>query len=303
MRIHVIDLEFQNTPGTIAAFLVEGKEGLALVETGPSSTHEALIAGIQRAGRKASEVTDVLVTHIHLDHAGGAGWWAQQGARVWVHEQGAPHLVDPSKLLASAERIYGDQMDPLWGGMTPAPAAQVQATGDGDIIEIGDLRFEALDTPGHARHHLAFAVGDTVFAGDAVGIRLDGQSLILPASAPPQFELEAFAPSFEKILATNPNSLHLTHFGKHESPQVHLSHYAQVLQEAVEFARKLGPVPLGDLEAVARYRDFLHSKAESMQVSETDFERYEWANPTGMSLDGILLYLLKQAKRDEEEES
>jgi len=299
MQIHVIDLGFQNVAGAIAVFLVESTKGLALVETGPTSTHEAVVAGILRAGRDPREVTDVLVTHIHLDHAGGAGWWAAQGAKVWVHERGAQHLVDPSKLLASAGRIYGDRMDSLWGTMIPAPAAQVEAIGDGAVIEVGDLRFKALDTPGHARHHLAFALGDTVFAGDAAGIRIGANRLILPASAPPQFELEAFSESFDKILGSQPTSLHLTHFGRFENPKEHLGRYAQVLEEAVQFGRDLGPVALGSEDAASSYREFLQRKAVDAGVTEADFERYERANPTGMSLDGILLYLQKTAARNE----
>ncbi|MBL9143389.1 MAG: MBL fold metallo-hydrolase, partial [Verrucomicrobiaceae bacterium] len=125
MTIHPIDLRFRNTPGLIAAWLLKGATECALIETGPGSCHAALVNGLAAHGVTPADVHKVLVTHIHLDHAGGAGWWSQQGSQVFVHSRGAPHLIDPSKLIDSATRIYGDQMEILWGSMLPAPADRV----------------------------------------------------------------------------------------------------------------------------------------------------------------------------------
>src|SRR5262245_24856094 len=151
--IHVLDLRFRGAPHGIAAFVVLGPDGTVLVETGPGSTLATLHAELARVGLQSSDIRDVLVTHIHLDHAGAAGWWAQHGARVHVHHIGAPHLIDPERLLASAGRIYGEAMGELWGQFLPAPAHKVFAHHDGDVILAGGLRFVAHDTPGHARHH------------------------------------------------------------------------------------------------------------------------------------------------------
>ena len=127
MRIETIDLGFRGTPRVIAAFLILGPQAPVLIETGPGSTLPTLLEGLERLGVSPVDVRDVLVTHIHLDHAGAAGWWARQGARVHVHPVGAPHLVDPARLLASSKRIYGEAMDSLWGEVLPAPADRVTA--------------------------------------------------------------------------------------------------------------------------------------------------------------------------------
>ncbi len=174
MRIDTIDLEFQGASNVIASFLIHGPGGPVLVETGPVSTLPTLLARLEERGVRPGDVRDVLVTHIHLDHAGAAGWWAREGARVWVHSVGAPHLVDPGKLLASAKRIYGDRMDALWGEVVAAPADRVIAVDDGAQLEVGGLSITAIDTPGHAWHHHVYRLEDVAFTGDAAGILLPG---------------------------------------------------------------------------------------------------------------------------------
>ena len=198
--IHTLDLLFQNVPQAIAAYLVIGPEGPLLVETGPGSTLQNLKAQLGRHGLAPQDIGQVLVTHIHLDHAGAAGWWGQQGAQIYVHHVGAPHLIDPSRLLASAARIYGDQMDTLWGPMLPTPAEKVTAVYDGDIIQAGGLEFLALDTPGHARHHHVYRLGNLAFTGDAAGIQLPDSRLIDLPAPPPEFELEVWQQTIDRLL-------------------------------------------------------------------------------------------------------
>jgi glyoxylase-like metal-dependent hydrolase (beta-lactamase superfamily II) len=153
MKIHTLDLHFQNLDHAIAAYLVEGPDGYLLIETGPMSTLPALQARLAEHGLSAADVPDVLVTHIHLDHSGAAGWWGQQGARIYVHPMGTPHIIDPSRLWQSASRIYGEEMEALWGSVLPAPAEQVITVRDGEQIEAAGLTLSAIDTPGHAGHH------------------------------------------------------------------------------------------------------------------------------------------------------
>ena len=136
MKIHTIDLKFQNVEGVIAAFLIESEGELALIESGPGSTLPVLRAGIEELGFSVSDVSKVMLTHIHLDHAGAAGWWAAQGATIFVHPNGVKHLIDPSRLMESAHMVYGDRMDELWGDMLPASADRVVALEDGDEIRV-----------------------------------------------------------------------------------------------------------------------------------------------------------------------
>src|SRR5690606_40448063 len=182
MQIHTLDLNFQNLSHAIAAYLIEGPEGYLLIETGPMSTLPALQARLAEHGLSAGDIGDVVVTHIHLDHAGAAGWWAQQGARVYVHPMGAPHLVDPARLWASAGRIYGEAMESLWGSVVPAPPEQVRVVRDGQQITAAGVTLTAIDTPGHAGHHHTYRLGDVGFTGDAAGVRVPGSEWVsLPA--------------------------------------------------------------------------------------------------------------------------
>ena len=157
-RLHTIDLHYLGIPQAIAAFVMMGSDGPVLIETGPASTLNNLADGLASLNLGLADIRHALVTHIHLDHAGAAGHLARNGTRIYVHEFGAKHLIDPSRLIESATRIYADQMDRLWGSIVPVPEKLVTPVHDGDVIAIGDLRFTALETPGHARHHHAFAV-------------------------------------------------------------------------------------------------------------------------------------------------
>jgi glyoxylase-like metal-dependent hydrolase (beta-lactamase superfamily II) len=213
-RPQIIDTRMHGREGITGAFLVEG-ERRALVETGPKSSLEAVTAGLEAAG--VDTLDWIVVTHIHLDHAGAAGTLAARfpEARVAVHEVGAPHLVDPSKLWSSASRIYGDDMEKLWGGIDPIPADRIQTLSDGDKIDLGGRSLQAIETPGHARHHHAFLDDLTgiVFTGDALGVRLSEVGVMRPATPPPEFDLEAAKASIRRLASIGATSLWLTHFG------------------------------------------------------------------------------------------
>jgi glyoxylase-like metal-dependent hydrolase (beta-lactamase superfamily II) len=213
-NLQIIDTKMHGRDGITAAFIVEGDQR-ALIETGPKSSLEHLLEGLEAAG--IDTLDWIVVTHIHLDHAGAAGSLAQRfpGATVAVHEVGAPHLVDPTKLWSSAARIYGDHMDTLWGGIDPVPRERILALQDGDKIDLGGRVLQAIDTPGHARHHHAILDDSTgtVFTGDALGVRLPDIGIMRPATPPPEFNLEAAVGSIERIRSLSPNTLCLTHFG------------------------------------------------------------------------------------------
>jgi glyoxylase-like metal-dependent hydrolase (beta-lactamase superfamily II) len=217
-------------PRMIASYLVVDGDEAALVEAGPASTLDALLAGIRAAGVDPADVTTILPTHVHLDHAAGAGALLRHmpRARVGVHPLGAAHLADPSRLLASATRIYGDRMDELWGTMLPVPADRLDVLADGAAVRVGRRTLVAVDTPGHARHHLAFHDADAglVFTGDVAGIRLPGSPFVLPPTPPPEFEPERWHHSIARLRALRPATLLPTHFGAAHDPERHLDELA-----------------------------------------------------------------------------
>lgn len=293
MKIHTIDLNFQGISKTIASFLVEIADRLILIETGPATTRDTLLNNIKQLGYDPMDISDVLVTHIHLDHSGDAGWWGSQGKTVWVHEKGAKHLIAPSILISSATQVYGDSMETLWGEILPVPKDKIQTLSDNQSFISKDLPVTALDTPGHAYHHMCFSIEDTVFVGDLAGIKIGETDYIEPATAPPQFNLEAYEGSFQKVLSYSPKTLHLTHFGVVEDPVNHLENYHTVLRQTVDFANSLEDPNLSSKTNYQLYDQFIETQFDKYRLSEEDRLRYKTVNPPPMCIDGVLLYLLK----------
>jgi glyoxylase-like metal-dependent hydrolase (beta-lactamase superfamily II) len=231
----LLDLDFRDTEGLVAAYLVPGVDGWTLIETGPATCREALLAGIARAGVERSDVRDVLVTHIHLDHAGGMGSLsgALPRAEFYAHELGVPHLIDPTKLLASARRAWGEAMDPLWGPVVPVPAARIHALRGGERLPLKDGELQVIATPGHAKHHLAFF--DTrlkgVFTGDGAGVRLERSPHVRPAVPPPDLDLEQLFASLDAMRRTDPRLVLLSHFGPTPDGAVDLLRYRTTVEQ------------------------------------------------------------------------
>lgn len=223
--VFLLDTRHLGGEGTVGAYLLPGTGGaFALVESGPSVCLPTLEEAVREAGFKPEGLTDVLVTHIHFDHAGASGTLAKRyGARVYVHEVGAPHLADPSRLVASATRIYGDEMDRLWGPLEPVPEGQLKAVEGGETLVVLGRRLNALYTPGHASHHLSYLLDDgSLFTGDAAAIKFAGSAVIRPATPPPEVDLETWEASLARMLAFSPRRLLLTHFGEVADAAAHL---------------------------------------------------------------------------------
>lgn len=224
--LFLIDHNFQGIPGVIGSYLLAGADDLTLIETGPSTTLATLLAGVRACGFEPEDITQLAVTHIHLDHAGSAGVLVRKlpRARVLVHPAGAPHLIDPSKLLVSASRVFGDAMERLWGEVQPVPAERVDVLEDGATFTAGGRTLTALDTPGHAFHHFAYhdAAAGLVFTGDVAGVRLGRAPYVRPPTVPPEFKLELWRASAERLRALRPRALCLTHFGQYEDVDWHL---------------------------------------------------------------------------------
>jgi glyoxylase-like metal-dependent hydrolase (beta-lactamase superfamily II) len=228
--VRTIDLHFGGAEHAIGVYLVDTDDGLALFDCGPASTLPALDEGLARHGVALEDVRHLLLSHIHLDHAGGAGTLVQRHPEltVWVSRVGEPHLVDPSRLERSARRLYGDMFDPLWGELLPVPAPNVRVA-EGDV-----LGWEAFPTPGHASHHVSYLRDGTLLAGDAAGVRMPGASYVLPVSPPPDLDVEGWHATAAEIRRRAPERLALIHFGVHEDVGPHLDRLERELDRWAE---------------------------------------------------------------------
>ncbi|MCA9897977.1 MAG: MBL fold metallo-hydrolase [Ardenticatenaceae bacterium] len=294
--IHILDLNFQGNPEVTAAYLVVGPEGPILIETGPGSTLTTLLSQIRKLGFEPEQIKHVLVTHIHLDHAGAAGWWAQQGAQVYVHSFGARHLISPEKLMASAQRIYGDKMDLLWGEMLPAPADRVTELFDNDILEIAGLKITALETPGHARHHHVYVIGDVAFTGDAAAVQLPGFGLPDIPAPPPEFDLEVWEATLDRLLAQKFRQIYPTHFGLVADVQGHLSAVKALVRETAVFIQTQMQAGLERDDILTAYEHWFAERARAAGLDEAAIAHYAAANPLYMSVDGIMRYWRRRAQ-------
>lgn len=293
----LIDLRFQGEPNVIAAYLLRGRHGLALIESGPGSTIDALLAGINAAGYEPGDLTALYVTHIHLDHAGAAGLLARLNPRlkVYAHPFGVPHLVDPSKLIASASRIYGDQMERLWGAWAPIEAERVIPFEDGQRLDLGWRELSVHFTPGHARHHVAFLeheAGD-LYSGDVAGIHIPGAGYICPPTPPPEFDPAAWAESIARMRRLRPLRLLPTHFGPVTDPAGTLDQLERQLARFTE----IGEMSFNAGEDQATLTKRLEAEVAA-QLPGADPEliaQYELATPSYMAAMGLTRYFSKRA--------
>jgi len=213
-----IDLHFGSAERAIGVYLVDTADGPALHDCGPASTLPRLREGLDERGLELRDVRHLLLSHIHLDHAGAAGALVREHPEltVWVSEIGAPHLVDPSRLERSARRVYGDLFDVLWGELAPVPERNVRIA-SGDV-----LGWETFPTPGHASHHVSYFRDGTLLAGDACGVRIQPASYVLPVSPPPDVDVEGWHATAAEIRRRTPERLAVIHFGVAEDVDAHL---------------------------------------------------------------------------------
>ncbi|MBN2385976.1 MAG: MBL fold metallo-hydrolase [Anaerolineales bacterium] len=288
--IEIIDLNFQNEIETMSAILVRHAEGAVLVDCGPSSTLPALEVGLQRFGLDLGAITHILVTHIHLDHAGAAGTLAQHGSQVCVHPVGAPHLLDPARLLNSARRLYGEQMNSLWGDFLPVRPANLTEVQDGAGIVVGDLHFTALHTPGHAEHHVSYLLEDVLFSGDVGGIRMPALDYLRLPFVPPETHLEKWAASLERLRGTGARRIIPTHFGIYTDVEKHLTLGLRQLEQTGRWLEKV--MPSGpDVPALeALYTERMHQAIAALDLDERQRSAYEGGAPASMAAAGLHRY-------------
>jgi len=291
--VHVLDTRQLGRPGIIAATALETGDGVALFDTGAESTFGNVAAELERIGARAKDVRHVFLSHIHFDHAGAAWRFGELGATVYVHPRGAPHLADPTKLIDSATRIFGDEMERLWGKIVAVPEERIRILIDNDVIQLGALEVCAIETPGHASHHHVYKWEDSLFGGDIAGVRI-GNGPPIPPFVPPELHIESWLGSLEKIRALDPAKLYLPHFGLvRDSVHSHLDQLQERVQRwSIWFRDRIrsgeDQEQLVPAFAEEEARDLLAAGA-----SESDVLDYETADPSYMAVTAALRYWRK----------
>ena len=291
-----VDLLFLGRPSAVATAVVRSHGMMALIDPGPSSCLDMLDVGLQQQGLRLSDVTHVLLTHIHLDHAGATGTIVRRypHVQVFVHERGAVHMADPEKLISSAARLYGDQMDRLWGEFASVPERNLTALVGGERIEAGGRAFEVAYTPGHASHHVSYydRSSGVAFVGDTAGMCIDG-GYVLPPTPPPDIDIEAWGRSVRLLEGWSPQTLFLTHFGPAPSAAPHLQTFLQNLETVAGLVRTGLSEPGTDEEKSHRFDEALQRELRG-QMSEEQIATYIATAPPKLLWLGLARYWRKR---------
>jgi glyoxylase-like metal-dependent hydrolase (beta-lactamase superfamily II) len=293
-----VDVRFQGIPSVIATVVLHGKGGVALIDPGPSSSLPTLRAELERGGITLADVTTVLLTHIHLDHAGSCGTLVRENPRiqVLVHERGAPHLIDPAKLLASAARLYGDAMDRMWGEVRAVPASAVVPVRGDERVAASRRDLEVAYTPGHASHHVSYFSREAgiAFAGDTAGMRLVSGGYVLPPTPPPDIDLEAWRQSLIVIEEWSPDTLFLTHFGPSAPVVPHIRELGDHLEHVAGLVKASLDRDATDEEREEWFMAEIRSEL-GRRMSAADARAYEVAGRFDLSWRGLARYWRKRS--------
>jgi glyoxylase-like metal-dependent hydrolase (beta-lactamase superfamily II) len=269
----IIDLHHAGRERSVACYVLDTDDGPALFDCGPTTTIPALKGGLADQGLELNDLRHLLLSHIHLDHAGAAGALVREHPALQVHvsEIGAPHLIEPERLERSARRLYGDSFDTLWGELAPVPRENVHVAGE------RVLGLDCFPTPGHASHHVSYLDRDgTLYSGDAAGVRIQPGRAVLPPTPPPEFDLAAWQKTLEELGRRDPQRLALIHFGIADDPQRHLAELSIELYDWADFVRG----GASEDEFVAYVRAELADAGESV-------EDWDGAMPLWQSFRGL----------------
>jgi glyoxylase-like metal-dependent hydrolase (beta-lactamase superfamily II) len=288
-KIHILDLNFLDTQEAIASFLIETDKGPLLIETGPESTYPVLQKKVEALGYQMEDIKQVLLTHIHFDHAGAAWRLAEHGAKIYVHPLGKPHLESPEKLWSSAKQIYGDDMERLWGRMKSIPENQVIAVKHEEQLVLGNTRIKSLHTPGHAVHHIAWKLGNAIFTGDVAGVKINGGPVV-PPCPPPDIHIEAWKLSLAILKAEVPEALYLTHFGIINDIDQHLDNLSYILNDWANWIKPYFEKEVPQKEVIPEFMSYTQIQLKREGCSDHLIKVYEYANPSWMSVAGLYRY-------------
>lgn len=293
-----ISLPFQGESEIIGSYLLAGSNELAIIDPGPASTLEHLLGAILQVGFDPLDVTHLLVTHVHLDHAGAVGSLVRRlpKAQVYVHRKGAPHLLDTRKVVASASRIYGERMYELWGDIEPTPDQRLRVLDGDEVLNVAGRRLEVHYTPGHAVHHIIFfdVHSGELFAGDVAGVRLQGVDYVRPPTPPPDLDLEAWSASMDLMKRLQPDILYIGHFGAIKDTPRHLARLREKLYAWGDFI--LAAMRTGKDEAEIIHMLIKHTEPELERIAHDAhaLARYEIATNYPMTVQGYMRYWKKK---------
>ena len=297
--IQTLDDNWMGRRRSIATALLESNGHHALVDPGPGSTLENLRQQLRARGLSVADLDTLLLTHIHLDHAGATGALVRENPQlaVYVHKLGAPHMIDPSKLLASAARLWPNDLQELFGDALPVPAENLRILEGGETIVHGARRIEVVYTPGHASHHVSFFenLEGVAFTGDTAGIRIEGHTYVMPATPPPDIDLKIWDGSFTAIRERKPARLFLTHFGFANNPEEHLALFRERLHRWAATTDQIMQTAGSDAEGMERFMATMRKEiGEHLPADEV--EHYIFSAGLNLSFLGLARYLRKRAQ-------
>jgi glyoxylase-like metal-dependent hydrolase (beta-lactamase superfamily II) len=297
--ITILDTNWVGRPHSVAAALLESSGHRAIIDPGPESTYATLRERLHSRGLSVAQLDAILLTHIHLDHAGASGSLVRENPRlvVYVHTRGAPHMMDPSRLLASAARLWPDNLHQLFGETLPVPKENLRILEGGETLTLGARKLEVAYTPGHASHHVSYfdAAQGVAFVGDTTGIRIDNGPYILPATPPPDISLEIWEHSFATILARRPSRLFLTHFGYVENPAEHIDEFRRQLHRWAELAAEI--LRSASSESEAKEAFVSRAQAEMQErLGPAEADHHAFTAGLDLSFLGLARYLRKRAE-------
>jgi glyoxylase-like metal-dependent hydrolase (beta-lactamase superfamily II) len=294
--MRLIDLNFLGLPNTIGSYLLESGKHKILVETGPASILPTFKQKLASINLSIEQITDVFLTHIHLDHSGGAWAFANEMAQIYVHPRGVQHLVNPEKLIASASMIYGDQMDRLWGEINGIDIQKVRGVENQEAIKLNDLVFKAHHTPGHANHHIVWSINDLVFTGDVAGVKMVKNGPVIPPCPPPDIDIPLWLKSIETIRILRPKKLCLTHFGVISDWKNHLDELEERLLKWEQWLRPFAENNESIKTITPKFIQMVMKSYQEKNLSKTEIDYYEKANPSYMSVLGLMRYIKQTMK-------
>jgi glyoxylase-like metal-dependent hydrolase (beta-lactamase superfamily II) len=296
--ITTLDNLWTGRPHTIAAALLESDGHRAIVDPGPGSTLETFRENLRAHGIGVGDLDAILLTHIHLDHAGATGALVRENPRlaVYVHKLGAPHVIDPSKLLASAQRLWPNDLQRLFGEVLPVPAENLCILEGGETLTLGSRKLEVVYTPGHASHHVSYfdKTEGVAFVGDTAGVRIEGNSYAMPATPPPDIDLEIWDKSFAAILERKPSRLFLTHYGYSDNPAEHILVFRERLHHWAALTAEIVRTAVSDSAAMDSFMSATYAEI-SQHLPGGEADHYAFSAGLNLSFLGLTRYLRKRA--------